>query len=276
MAGTLRRRLSYARVALADGGGLLVEGDPVALFGTKCPVDVREQNWIEESMNWFHAEFGEGPLRQALVLPTPDFFPDQYSGTGSEIGAVVARVCRHASVDPDMIMVEFYGDSGEAELARVAGLTVRTESTAGHYREEGGRAIIGIDETLAATPTRLVATIAHELGHVRLLGEGRITTDRRDHEALTDLLTVYLGFGIFTANACFDFSQDEGRRSTSRLGYLTEPMFGYGLACYAWLRGETRPNWAKYLDTNPRVYLKRGLRYLTDNVDTGQFPTCGV
>jgi hypothetical protein len=43
---------------------------------------------------------------------------------------------------------------------------------------------------------------------------------------------------------------------------MTEQMFGYGLACYAALRGEPDPSWAKYLDTNPRVYLKRGMRYL--------------
>jgi hypothetical protein len=39
-------------------------------------------------------------------------------------------------------------------------------------------------------------------------------------------------------------------------------MFGYGLACYARLRDERRPGWAKYLDTNPRAFMKRGLRHL--------------
>jgi hypothetical protein len=39
-------------------------------------------------------------------------------------------------------------------------------------------------------------------------------------------------------------------------------MFGYGLARYAWLRGEADPGWARYVDTNPRTFVKRGLRYL--------------
>ena len=99
------------------------------------------------------------------------------------------------------------------------------------------------------------------MGHVRL-DDGGDTSDRDDHERLTDLLTVYLGLGIFTANASFEFSQDHHQRTTRRLGYLTEPMFGYGLACYAWQRGERQPAWAKYVDANPRSYLKRGLRYL--------------
>jgi len=30
------------------------------------------------------------------------------------------------------------------------------------------------------------------------------------------------------------------------------------------VRGEPDPAWARYLDTNPRTFLKRGLRYLAD------------
>jgi len=115
----------------------------------------------------------------------------------------------------------------------------------------------------------LVATIAHELGHVLLLGNGRIPADRKDHEPLTDLLTVFFGLGIFSANAVFEYSREVrgeyAYASTSRLGYLTEPMFGYGLARYAWLRGEADPRWARYVDTNPRTFLKRGLRYLASH-----------
>jgi hypothetical protein len=235
------------------------------MFGTTCPVDLREQKWIEESMAWFRTKFGEGPLRQNVVLPTPDFFPGPYSGTAADIKPLVERICEYAAVDANMISTELYGDSAEADLARVSGLTYRSASIAGHYRKEAGRAIIGIDQTLVSTPERLIATIAHELGHVRLDGHGG---DRADHEPLTDLLTVYLGMGIFTANASFDYRRDNWRQSTRRLGYLTEPMFGYGLACYAWLRDERQPPWATFLDTNPRAFLKRGLRYLADNGPT--------
>ena len=50
-------------------------------------------------------------------------------------------------------------------------------------------------------PRSLIAAIAHELGHVLLLGGGLISATRRDGEPLTGLVTVYLGMGIFTANA---------------------------------------------------------------------------
>jgi hypothetical protein len=142
----------------------------------------------------------------------------------------------------------------------------QSRGAAGHYQERDGRCVITISDDQAKRPMALVATVAHELGHVLLLGDRRIAADRADHEPLTDLLTVFFGLGIFAANAAFDQWAEVrgayGYTSTARLGYLTEPMYGYALARYAWLRGETDPDWARYLDTNPRSLLKRGLRYL--------------
>lgn len=59
----------------------------------------------------------------------------------------------------------------------------------------------------------------------------------------------------------------------SRLGYLSEPEFGYAMACYAWLRNETDPGWATDLDPGPRVHLKQGLAYLSGEAEPGGFPT---
>jgi hypothetical protein len=108
----------------------------------------------------------------------------------------------------------------------------------------------------------LAATIAHEIGHVRLLGEGRVSPDRPDGEQLTDLTAVFFGFGVFSANAAFDYSRDSRGWRSSTLGYLGERLLAFGLACCAFRRGEQAPAWATALDTNPRVYLKQGLRYL--------------
>lgn len=223
-------------------------------------------------MTWFRDEFGADRRPRPVVLPTDEFFPGPHDGSPRAISAIVERVCGYADVDPNLLTIELYGDPTETDLATAAGLTLRSRGAAGHYRCVDGKAVIGIDRTLGATPDRLVATVAHELGHVRLLGEHRITADRADHEPLTDLVTIYLGLGIFTANARFDFRQDDTRRSTSNLGYLTEPMFGYGLACHAWLRHEPRPSWFSYLDTNPRTYAKRGLRHLAATARPGELP----
>ncbi|MCX4749825.1 hypothetical protein OG455_30650 [Kitasatospora sp. NBC_01287] len=227
-----------------------------------CPVGDGPREWIERSTAWLAGEFGPAmPLREP-VLPTAEQFPGPYSGTPAEIRRLVGRICGFTGVHPELVTVEIEPDDGEAAMVAELGLTSRSRFAAGHYRRREGQVVIGIDQRMAARPVALVATIAHELGHVRLLDEGRISAAREDHEPLTDLFTVFAGLGVFTANSAFTTTRDHRQRSWQRLGYLSEQQFGYGLACYAWLRGEQRPGWDRHLTTNPRAYLRQGLRYL--------------
>ncbi|WP_037576342.1 hypothetical protein [Phaeacidiphilus oryzae] len=235
----------------------------MGLFAAKCPVGPEARAWIEKSMALLAGEFGPEPLTRAPVLPTAEFFPGPYAGSEADVRQVVARVCGYMGVAADRVEVEVEPDDGED--AMVAGLRLNrsSRSAAGHYRRQGGRAVVSVDGRLAARPTALVAVVAHELGHVLLIEERGLNPGQRDHEQLTDLLTVYFGLGVFNANAAFEFRQGGDGWSSARLGYLSEQMFGYALACYARLRGETgTPAWARHLDTNPRAYLKQGLRWM--------------
>jgi hypothetical protein len=213
-------------------------------------------------MDWLVVQFGADRLHGLVVLPTDDFFPGVYRGSRDDVRAVLDRLCGHMGIDPTQVELEHDAADDNPELSAHVPINTQWTGAAGHHRTRLGRSIIGINDSQAARPMALVATIAHELGHVLLLGEGRISAEREDHEPLTDLLTVFFGLGIFGANAAFEYSRDAGYARTSRLGYLTEPMYGYALARYAWLRREAKPDWAVFLDTNPRTILKRGLRYL--------------
>src|SRR6185369_12133724 len=110
-------------------------------------------------------------------------------------------------------------------------------------------------------PFVLVATIAHELGHVILLGRGLLNPKTEDHEPLTDLLTILLGLGVFTANCAARFIQYQDERqagwSMQRLGYLPEQVHGYARARFAVELGEAKSEWDKHLSTNVRCYYKR-------------------
>lgn len=112
----------------------------------------------------------------------------------------------------------------------------------------------------------LVATFAHELGHDLLLGDQKLSPEAEDGEQLTNLLTVVLGLGIFNASSAVTFGQwsSGGQQgwSASRLGYLSQQMWGYALAHFAHLRGEAKPDWAQYLEGDVRHYFKASQKYL--------------
>ncbi|TDC61438.1 hypothetical protein E1200_28835 [Actinomadura sp. GC306] len=254
-----------------------------------CPVGVAQQAWIEASMSWFVREFGPWPSTRGIVLlePATTVGRRRFTGTPAQIDSTVRVVCELMEIDRSALTVELFDRADEDAAATREG-----RRAVGHYYVRDGQAVIALDVTEASDLAYLIAVIAHELCHVRLLGEGRITADRKDHERLTDLLTVFFGFGVFTTNAALRFGEtgrgfsvqplgylDERTLNAarndgySRLGYLTEREFGYAMACYAWLRNDPEPDWAGELDPGPRAHLKQGLAYLSRNARPGEFPT---
>ena len=219
------------------------------------PITSEQKEWIEESLLWLLNQFGKDYfLSRRTILPEPSFFPDKYKPTEESVEKVVYRVCDYMDVNPATIEIGFRGHPGGDG-------SIRTRRHVGlyfHPTDTNPRPGIAVHESILRNPVKLVATIAHELGHVILLGGGRISRDNKDHEYLTDLITVFLGLGIFTANAAFQYHQ----RKASRLGYLNEEMFAYALAGCAWMRNEPKPAWSKYLAMNVGAHFKTCHKYL--------------
>jgi hypothetical protein len=239
-------------------------------FRPTCPVGPSEKAWIEDRFRWLSLEFGLESLRSApVVLPTPAFFPDAYGANRGDAAVMFRSVCGYMAVDPDAIQLEFFKGTKPTWDGVHHG-------AAGTHEGDGWRTTIRIDEGNFDDPTILVATMAHELGHVRLLDEGRIPRTTPDHEPLTDLLTVFLGLGVLTANSRFRFKTErDGFKegwSVRRLGYLDERAIGYALALFAWVRGERRPPWLRHLRLNPRTFCKQGLQYLHKTGDSSFDP----
>jgi hypothetical protein len=235
----------------------------VNLFAHTSPVPDAEREWVETRLRWLESQFGDTALRGPAILPTDEFFPGVYVGDAEDVRMVVDIVGERMGVEPDSIVVEF-GDAEDESLPALPGPRV-TSGAAGEYWRRDGQGIVAISMTQAKRPMALVATVAHELAHHLLFGKDRLEPGRRENETLVDLATVFFGLGVFGANAAVEYSAAHtlggGWRATW-LGYLTAPVWGYALAYWAHMRGERDPGWARHLDTNPRVYMKRGLRYL--------------
>jgi len=117
--------------------------------------------------------------------------------------------------------------------------------------------------------------MAHELAHVRLLGESRIMSDAYDNELLTDLTVVFFGLGIFLANTPRNWDSQYEKWPGTKLNkpeYMTPPMFGHALAHLAWFRGEEKPAWTAHLHWNARSDFKQALRFLLKTGDSAFKP----
>ena len=225
-------------------------------------------------MRWFITLYGLERLQAApVVVPTEEFFPDDFHSTEESVQGTLRRLCEFLQVDFQRVVLEIFDDT-EADLTKKLRESLpywqgNSAGAAGTYSEnaETSKFHIKVKRSLLPDPVPLIGTLAHELCHALLLGEKRIDREAPDMEPLTDLLTVFLGLGIFTANSAARFTQhDDGVKrgwSFRRLGYLSEPMFGYALAVFAMERGESKPVWAKYLSVNAGSYFRQSYKFVT-------------
>jgi hypothetical protein len=244
-------------------------------FSAKLPVSDEDRQWVDDGFVRLEKLLGRRRLVESrVVLPTAEDFPDPYDNTPAAVENLFCRVCSYMHVARNCIELEIFSDEVE-ELREILP----------HWQERAGRKcaaglffdgtgedksaitkmVVAVKSTQTKDPLSLVATMAHELGHVILLGGKLMDPKSSDHEPMTDLLTVFLGLGVFTANSAARFSQyhDDRRQgwSMQRLGYLPEEVFGYALAKFAWERKD-EAKWAKHLSTNVRSYFKRSHAWL--------------
>jgi HEAT repeat protein len=227
-------------------------------FAPSCPLDLLEKTWTERRMRWFADQFGIDRLLKAeVILPTDQYFPDEYHETAADARHMMDRICKYMGVDPATVAFEVVADLAQA---------------AGHYDASGPKPVVRVTEAQLHQPGLLAATLAHELAHELLLGGGLLTAESPDHERVTDLLPLYLGLGVFGANATIQ----ESSRSTaayswwriSRQGYLPSRVLGYAFALFAFVRGETKPAWLTYLRPDAAEPCRDGLHYLRKTGDS--------
>lgn len=229
------------------------------LFTPSCPLDLASKTWVERRMLWFAERFGTDRFRNArVVTPTDEFFPDKYTGDIASVRRYLDRMCGYMGVDPATITVELLPDEAMPGAAGLYEMRAR-----GHIR---------VADSQVGDPTRLLATLAHELAHEILLRGGHLSGTEADHETTTDLLPVFLGVGIFAANGTIrEWTERHGNMSlwwSSRQGYLSSIVHGYAMALFAHARGEDDPAWRRHLRTDARKTLAASLRFLRRTGDS--------
>ena len=233
------------------------------------PLAAPAKAWVEERLQWLMDEFGaDDLLREPMIVPTAEFFPDPYDGTERDARVLFSRVCRYMGADPSEIDLRFYSEASRPWLVNDAGHYL--PGSAGLYGDDGMGTVIRIENANLLEPHDLVGTMAHELAHLRLLGEDRVPDDVWDNELLTDLTVVYFRLGTFLANSPRAWVSAMGLwpgTTLKRPEYMSLPMYGYALALIAWLRGEAKPAWARFLRPDARAAFKPALRYLRKTAD---------
>lgn len=232
-----------------------------------CPVDGELRAWIDGRWAWLQETFGSRRLHTGrLILPRPEFFPDAFDRTQANVRRMLDRVCGYMDIDPALIEISFFSDRNPVHEGSFA------QRTTGQCQAEAGRFRIWIEESNLDEPLAMVGALAREIGHVHLLGPGRTSEEDDDLEPLAELLTVFFGMGIFTANSVirehYWHAGEFAGWTIGRRGHLGMRAYGYALARFAAARGENGSAWASELRLDVRAAFQQSLRLLAQEGGT--------
>ena len=229
-------------------------------FGTRQIVDDDTAGWHVENFSWLAHQFGGGGRfeRSRLVLPDREFFR-----ADGETGHALAlrlfdQVKAHCGLAERSIRLIPDHNPLAAREPWSPVMVEGRKHAAGTFYNGGYGAEITYVPQLLDRPQNLIATLAHELSHYVLATARRAPVCEPDEEEfLTDLTAVFLGFGVFMANARLDH---EANGAVSSAGYLPQPDLIFALALY--LRAKDLDPAPAYGALKPHLasLLKRALK----------------
>jgi hypothetical protein len=238
----------------------------------KCPIDEKTRIWMEDALLWLMTQFTEQKLLQIQTLtPSKDSFPMELKADEQTANEILKILCNQMDIHFDNIQLLFYNDT-LVKVQEDGPMTISTEHYEGELYSSGqyfgknkeGKFEIAIQQFQLAEHSKLIATLAHELAHVKILGENKL---QENDEYLTDLTTVFFGAGIFTANSSGSIINKDRGWEYYRQGYLSQQEWGYALALYSYIRREQDPTWVQFLAQNIQSDFQKSIQYMLANED---------
>lgn len=212
-----------------------------------APLEPDEREWlIERTAELIAAAPWQQYVRAPLLLPDERSFPDRWTPDLRGLRLLALRLLAYAGLEQlDVDIVVFEGErKTELDAHGLEHVTGHEGAAAWFAGIEDGVCLFGCDVDQLGDPIGVVGAMAHEVAHAFRRFHGLEVDDRELEERLTDLTTVYLGFGVISTNAALRHrssgvggSMFAHQWSRSQLGYLPAEAMSFALALWWHARG---------------------------------------
>jgi len=239
---------------------------------------VEERDWLIDQLAALMAAAGWQRLVNApLIEPADKFFPDRWTPDEAGVRRMALRLLRFAGLGQYDVDVQLF----EGDHTGVSDGQRRSERHTGAAAwfagiEDGvvqfGTALHGL-----ADPALLTGTMSHEVAHVFRRVHALEVEDSELEERLTDLTTIWLGFGVLTTNATLKHrsrGEFDGRNfwqsySQQSVGYLPPQAMTFLLALQAVARNLEASD-LRYvtglLETNQGAWFHKACKWIIKEI----------
>jgi hypothetical protein len=241
----------------------------LGLFHREPLLDDTTADWIHAVFAWALREQGREIFfgGTELVLPTPEFFPGRADSLHGMARLVFESVRRHAGLSHWPCQLLAQGELAPQTYPPQAPPTpVRIAAGADVPAATGAApAQFRYVPELVANPEALIATYAQEFAHhLAAAASEPPPAGQENWGHVTELLGVFMGFGIMLANTAFSVRVNtcgscQGA-AAERPGFLGRAEIAYALALFCRLK-EIAPKHAKaHLGNALQPYFRRALQ----------------
>jgi hypothetical protein len=204
------------------------------------------REWLAAALETLIAARGEETFLTApLLLPDDSWFPDRWSPDASGVARLAKRLLAYAGLGELAVSIETFETERQIEQVGLDGRASKwTHDGAAAWFAgiERNTCLFGVEISKLDDPLGLVAAMAHEIGHAYRAVHHLVRPERDLEERLTDVTTIYLGFGVLTTAAAARYTtRSHGNLGSSyahsRQGYLAYDDMAFLLALQLAVRG---------------------------------------
>jgi len=244
----------------------------------KPPVTVNDKRWLERKLILLAQLLKPDYFNSlATIAPASKYFERDFSGAEEDANFILDNLIQIMEIKGWDGNLKFHSNQpiqlsyGIASVP-AEGLSNIWNNPPGSYVEsESGVREIWIEAGMLESKEGLIAAIARQLGHHKLIVEEGIYNINNKNELLADLMCIVFGLGIFLGNSYFMCSQWDAAGYSGwkmrRTGCLPEQTIAYAMAWLAHYRDEDI-SWTHYLNKTMRKYFDQSYKYIAQNKDS--------
>ncbi len=243
------------------------------IFKKKPIIEEFARQWLLDNFEWAMRNCGSDVFFDdvELVLPTEEIFPKKISDNKQLIQYVFETMKEYAGLSSwpiELVEKEKNPNPVVAPTVVIEGAPFDPPMDVIFPDNESDPILISYSPEIASNIERMMAAFAYDLSRIfcsYIMEAPPCNEDDMGHN--TELVSVFLGFGIILANSAFQFNQytdiDSQGWSSSSTGYLSQYELTYALAIFCELKSIETDKVEKSLKENLLEYFNLARQNLT-------------
>jgi hypothetical protein len=232
------------------------------------PLNEERRQSIDDAFLYVLELFGKDILKKPVLTRDHSIFPIEITDK-LEIITMAHKIAEVMDIDPKKLELGFFEAAEPVDPAAVDPANKNITPAGLYYgKNRYGKYEVTLADNIHTDIERIIATIAHEFSHIKLLGEERMA---ENSEELTDMLPLFYGFGIFNSSMVLTFTRENHGANSSweknTLGYLSFADWAYLFALYMYIRDEKEPEWFSHLNKTVAKDCRLAYEFILTNPD---------